>query len=406
MERTFKVGLSGDGLRSDLRVAYTKGDRALSIEIRSKVEALFGESLKQQAMEVCRALGVETGGLSLEDFGALPYVVAARIEAVLKKAQPELELEHLPPMEKHCKVASARDRFRRSRLYIPGNQPKLLLNAGIHKPDGIILDMEDSVPPSEKEPTRYMVRNALRVVDFFGAERMVRINQGGQGLKDLEFIVPHNVHLILIPKVESGDQVAAVDKRVAEISGDCGRKEPVFLMPIIESGRGILKALEIVEASPATVALTIGLEDYTADIGAERTVEGRESFYARSVIVNAARAAGVQAIDTVFSDVGDMEGKTSSVLEAKSMGFDGKGCIHPRQIQPVHDGFAPTEGQIKKAKAIVRAYDEAQEKGLGVVSLGSKMIDPPVVKRAHRTIDLAVAAGLLPADWKAQEHHP
>jgi citrate lyase subunit beta/citryl-CoA lyase len=333
-------------------------------------------------------------------------VVAARIEAVLKKAQPELELEHLPPMEKHCKVASARDRFRRSRLYIPGNQPKLLLNAGIHKPDGIILDMEDSVPPSEKEPTRYMVRNALRVVDFFGAERMVRINQGGQGLKDLEFIVPHNVHLILIPKVESGDQVAAVDKRVAEISGDCGRKEPVFLMPIIESGRGILKALEIVEASPATVALTIGLEDYTADIGAERTVEGRESFYARSVIVNAARAAGVQAIDTVFSDVGDMEGLTSSVLEAKSMGFDGKGCIHPRQIQPVHDGFAPTEGQIKKAKTIVRAYDEAQEKGLGVVSLGSKMIDPPVVKRAHRTIELAVAAGLLPADWKAQEHHP
>ncbi len=406
MEQTFRVGLSGDDLRSDLRVTCSTGDRTLSIEVRSKVEALFGESLKQQSMEVCRALGVETGSLSLEDFGALPYVVAARIEAVIKKAQPELEREYLPPMEEHCKVASTRDRFRRSRLYIPGNQPKLLLNAGIHKPDGIILDMEDSVPPPEKKPTRYMVRNALRVVDFFGAERMVRINQGEPGLKDLEFVVPHNVALILIPKVESGDQVATVDKKIAEICRDCGRKEPVFLMPIIESGRGIMKALEIVEASPATVALTIGLEAYTADIGAQRTVAGRESFYARSVIVNAARAAGVQAIDTVFSDVGDMEGLASSVLEAKSLGFDGKGCIHPRQIQPVHDGFAPTEGEIKKAKAIVRAYNEAQAKGLGVVSLGSKMIDPPVVKRAHRTIELAVAAGLLTSDWKLREHRP
>ena len=147
------------------------------------------------------------------------------------------------------------------------------------------------MPPSEKDATRYLVRNALRVVNFFGAERMVRINQGEAGLKDLEFVIPHNVHLVLIPKVESGDQVAAVDEKITDICRDCGRKEPVFLMPIIESGRGILKALEIVEASPATVALTIGLEDYTADIGAERTREGRESFYARSVIVNAARRA-------------------------------------------------------------------------------------------------------------------
>jgi citrate lyase subunit beta/citryl-CoA lyase len=396
----FRVGLPGSDLRSDLRVSYSINDQPLSIEVQSKVETLFGESLRKQSLEVCRELSVETGTLRLEDFGALPYVVAGRIEAVIKEAHPDLECEHLPPMEEHCKYPSTRDRFRRSRLYIPGNQPKLLLNAGIHKPDGIILDMEDSVPPSEKDATRYLVRNALRVVDFFGAERMVRINQGEAGLKDLEFVIPHNVHLVLIPKVESGDQVASVDEKIADICRDCGRKEPVFLMPIIESGRGILKALEIVEASPATVALTIGLEDYTADIGAERTREGRESFYARSVIVNAARAAGIQAIDTVFSDVADMNGLKASVEEARSLGFDGKGCIHPRQIQPIHQGFAPSQSAIAKAKRIVRAFDDAQAKGLGVVSLGSKMIDPPVVKRAHRTIELAIAAGSLTTDWK------
>jgi citrate lyase subunit beta/citryl-CoA lyase len=148
------------------------------------------------------------------------------------------------------------------------------------------------------------------------------------------------------------------------------------------------------------VALTIGLEDYTADIGTQRTNEGRESFWARSVVVNAARAAGVQPIDTVFSDVADMEGLLASVLEAKSLGFDGKGCIHPRQIEVIHRGFTPSAAEIDKAKKIVVAFEEAQKRGLSVVSLGSKMIDPPVVKRAQRTVELAVAAGALAANWR------
>jgi citrate lyase subunit beta/citryl-CoA lyase len=148
------------------------------------------------------------------------------------------------------------------------------------------------------------------------------------------------------------------------------------------------------------VALTIGLEDYTADIGTRRTNEGRESFWARAQVVNAARAAKVQPIDTVFSDVADMEGLRQSVLEAKSLGFEGKGCIHPRQIEVINDAFAPTEDEIKRAKAIVLAFDAAQAKGLGVVSLGSKMIDPPVVKRALRTVDLAVTSGKLAANWR------
>ncbi len=270
-------------------------------------------------------------------------------------------------------------------------------------PTAIILDLEDSVAPPEKEATRFVVRNALRTVDFFGAERMVRINQGEPGLEDLEVVVPHNVHVILIPKVESRDQVIAVDERITAIAKESGRRDPVFLMPIIESARGILKALEIAEASPNSVALTIGLEDYTADIGAQRTQEGRESFFARSTIINAARAAGIQAIDTVYSDVANEEGLRAAVREAKSLGFDGKGCIHPRQIQPIHEELAPSEADLEKAKRIVRAFDEAQAKGLGVVSLGTKMIDPPVVKRAEHTIEMAVAAGILRPDWKDRE---
>lgn len=403
MCENFTVGLPGDELRSDLRAIYTPGPQPLAVTVQSKVQALFGRSLIEQARSVCAELSVATGTLALEDFGALPFVVAARIEAVLKKAHPEIGKESLPDFEEHCRTTTTRGRLRRSRLYLPGNQPKLILNAGIHGPDAIILDLEDSVAPPEKEATRYVVRNALRTVDFFGAERMVRINQGEPGLEDLEVVVPHNVHVILIPKVESRDQVIAVDERITAIAKESGRRDPVFLMPIIESARGILKALEIAEASPNSVALTIGLEDYTADIGAQRTQEGRESFFARSTIINAARAAGIQAIDTVYSDVANEEGLRAAVREAKSLGFDGKGCIHPRQIQPIHEELAPSEADLEKAKRIVRAFDEAQAKGLGVVSLGTKMIDPPVVKRAEHTIEMAVAAGILRPDWKDRE---
>jgi len=148
------------------------------------------------------------------------------------------------------------------------------------------------------------------------------------------------------------------------------------------------------------MALAIGLEDYTADIGVQRTLEGKESFWMRSQIVNAARAAKVQPIDTVFSDVNDMEGLRQSVLEAKALGFDGKGCIHPRQIAVVHEAFAPDAKEIDRAVKIVKAYEEAESKGLGVVSLGSKMIDPPVVKRALRTVELAIGTGKLSPDWR------
>jgi citrate lyase subunit beta/citryl-CoA lyase len=316
------------------------------------------------------------------------------VEAAIKRLNEEETREFLLPQNPKTVSDPVRERLRRSRLYLPGNDPKLAINAGIHHPDGVILDLEDSVAPPEKDAARILVRNTLRAVDFYGAEPMVRINQLPLGLRDLEAVVPHGVHVVLIPKCESGEQVIAVDAKIAQVREGCGRTDPVFLMPIIESALGAFKALEIATASKNNVALTIGLEDYTADIGTSRTLEGRESFWARSMVVNAARAAGLQPIDTVFSDVDDEEGLRNSVTEAKSLGFEGKGLIHPRQIQPVHDAFAPTIAELEKAQRIVDAFENAQAQGLAVVSLGSKMIDPPVVKRAQFTLKMAQAAGM------------
>jgi len=171
-------------------------------------------------------------------------------------------------------------------------------------------------------------------------------------------------------------------------------------MPIIESALGVINAYEIAAASKNNCSLAMGLEDYTADIGTQRTEEGKESFFARSMVVNSAKAAGIQPIDTVYSDVTNMEGLRESVIEAKSLGFEGKGCIHPRQVKVVHEAFAPTEHEIQKAKKIVTAFEDAEKKGLGVVSIGSKMIDAPVVKRAEKTIDLALLNDLIDKNWR------
>lgn len=356
---------------------------------------MFGRSIRKLVRDELAFFNIRNAAVTVEDSGALPFVMMARTEAAVKRLNPKEKREYLPEMLDVASYPTQRERLRRSRLYLPGNEPKFMINAGVHKPDGVILDLEDSVAPAAKDEALILARNALRQVDFMGAERMVRINQLPRGLVELDALVGSNVHMILIPKCESAQIVKDVDARIRANTS----RSTVWLMPIIESCLGAFHALEIAQASPNVAALTIGLEDYTADLGTQRTLEAKESFWARSQVVNAARAAGVQPIDTVFSDVGDMEGLRQSVLEAKSMGYEGKGCIHPRQIEPIHEAFAPTDAEIERARKIVRAYREAQEKGLAVVELGSKMIDPPVVKRALKTVDLAVKMRKLPPDW-------
>lgn len=403
MNNISHAGRRGSDVRSDCWIELElKESGSIQIVLTSKVESLYGTSIRELIKSVLSFYNIDHAQITIEDFGALPFVIAARVEAAIKRLHPNEQREFLFPMKEHCLYETMRERLRRSRLYLPGNESKFFLNAGLHYPDGIILDLEDSVSPSVKDEARILVRNALREINFYGAERMVRINQLPLGYEDLEAIIPHSVHVVLIPKCESAQQVIDVNKKIDSIKKQHNIDNEIFLMPIIESALGAIKSFEIASSAKNIIALAIGLEDYTADIGTQRTLEGRESFWMRSQIVNAARATGVQPTDTVFSDVNDMEGLRLSVLEAKSLGFDGKGCIHPRQIQVIHDAFAPDEKEIDRAIKIVLAFDKAEAQGLGVVSLGSKMIDPPVVKRALHTIDLAIKSKRLKNNWKEE----
>ena len=392
-----EAGRAGGDVRSDLHVAVEITDGGgLEIEVISKVASLYGASIEKTALSTLAGMGVEHARVEIDDKGAVPFVIAARVEAAALRAGTGTDGDGRPERTVPEKRHTASDRLRRSRLYLPGDQPKLQLNAGLHRPDGVILDLEDSVHADRKDAARLIVRNALRCVDFGNAERMVRINQLPLGLEDLRAVVPERPDLILIPKTETAGQVVEVDTFIREILRESPNGEPpLWIMPILETALGIENAFEIASASPAVVALTIGLEDYTADLGVPKTLQGTESLYARGRLVNAAAAAGVQAIDSVFGDVGDEEGLRAWAAGSRGLGFEGMGCIHPRQIRPIHEAFVPSATEIEKALRVVAAFEEAEARGLGVVSLGTRMVDPPVVLRAQRLVHLARQAGLI-----------
>lgn len=411
-----EAGRSGEDVRSDLYARFEwRPSGGVEVEIDSRVEVYYGASIREQAHAALASLGVRDGRLYLKDGGALPFVLDARIEAAVlqsrshemaagsatpgggraRESEPGFHRPGWPRYRVVARRACPRDRLRRSRLYLPGSEPKYMINAGLHRPDAIILDLEDSVHVSEKFGARILCRHALRAIDFGDAERMVRINQLPMGLSDVDEVVCSDPDLILIPKVEVAEQVAEVDARIQSAQSARGSEHPIWLMPILESARGIENAYAIAQASPRTVALTLGLEDYTADLGVGKTREGSESFFARSRVVNAARAAGLQAIDSVYGDVDDLTGLREWGLRSRAIGFVGMGCVHPRQIPVIHEAFSPTKEEIAKALRIVEAYESAQKQKLGVVSLGSKMIDPPVVARALALVERARATGRI-----------
>jgi len=264
----------------------------------------------------------------------------------------------------------------------------------------VILDLEDSVSPGEKDAARVLVRNTLLTIDYFDCERIVRINplSTEYGAMDLEMVVPYGVDTILVPKCESAADVKAVEKIIAGLEKKHFLEYEVLIMPLIETAKGILNAFEIGSASGRVVALCFGAEDFTADIGAERTKEGTESFTARSMLVLGAKAAGVQVIDTVFSDVQDEEGLIANTREAMALGFEGKGVIHPAQIAPIHSVFSPAPERIEYARKVVSAIEKARSEGSGVATIGSKMIDAPIETRARKILRLAEALGLLADD--------
>jgi len=411
---TVNAGRRGPDVRSDLWVELElRSSGGIELDIKSKVDFMYGEANRKLVLDTLKTLGVQHARVVIEDTGALPFVITARIEAAARRAEGhDRNLSGvsdrvprpscLPPPGPSFALPSARDRWRRSRLYLPGNEPRFMLNARIHQPDGVILDLEDSVPTSDKDAALLVVRNALYALDFGDCERMVRINQLPAGLAEIDALVPAGFNVILIPKCESAEQVKEVDARISSALSSIDIRQSsfdTFLMPIIETCEGMFRAREIAGASPRVVALTYGLEDYLLDLGGIKTPAGLESLWARSQVANAARAAGVQAIDTVFADIEDTDALRASCRAARELGFEGKGCIHPRQVPVVNDAFTPSAAEIETAQRIVLAFREAQAQGRNVVSVGSKMIDPPVVARASRTIAMAASLGRLAADW-------
>jgi citrate lyase subunit beta/citryl-CoA lyase len=393
--RSAEAGHSGKDIRSDLHVAFEARDSGgVEVTLESRVGPYYGTKILDQARAVLEDLGIKHARVTVHDEGALPYVISARIETAVRRAGMALGKRSLPEPV-NLPALSQKDRLRRSRLYVPGSEPKYSINAGLHEPDAVILDLEDSVHRDEKDAARILVRNTLRAVDFAHCERMVRINQLPLGLEDLAEVIPESPDLVLIPKAERVEQVSEVDRMIGEIKSRHGIIRPIWIMPIVESALGIENAAAIALATDNVAALTIGLEDYTADLGVVKTPEGRETLYARSRIINAARAAGVQAIDSAFGDVSDMDALRRWCEASRGMGFEGMGCVHPAQIRVIHEAFAPTQAEIEKAQRIVDAFNDAQQKGLAVVSLGSKMIDPPVVQRALKLVERARAMGVI-----------
>ncbi len=389
------AGNIGPKIRSDCKITLElKNSDGIVINLTSKVKKLYGDSIIRLCKNVLEYYEIENANLTVEDRGALDFVIAARLEAAIKKLI-STNKEFLLPIIDENKYSTKKEQFRFSRLYLPGNTPSMMLNAGVHKPNGIILDLEDSVAPIKKDEAKLLVRNALCQLNFYGVERMVRINQLPKGIDDLKYVVPHYVNLLLIPKCEGAEQITFIDNEIEKLRKKHGFDYPIYYMPIIESALGVEKSFEIATASKNNVSMAIGLEDFTADLGVKRTNEGLESLYARTRMVNACKAAGIQPIDSVFSDVANIDALKENVRVSKSLGFEGMGCIHPRQIKVIHQSFAPDKFEIEKALKIINAYDEAKQKGLGVVSLGTKMIDPPVVKRAETTIKLAKNFGLI-----------
>ena len=394
-KRVGEAGRWGDDVRSDVHVWIEPRERGgIDIVLESRVKAYYGDTIRRQAENVLEQLGVHHAQVLMHDEGALPFVISARIEAAVKRAGLAQGKRALPD-QLPLPEPTARDRLRRSCLYLPGNQPKYFINAALDAPDGIILDLDDSVHSAEKDAARLLVRNSLRAVSFLPCERMVRINQLPLGFEDLEEIVPECPDLILIPRVKAPNQVLEASQRIEEIKARHGVSRTIWLMPILESALGIENAFKIASASAQIAGLTISLEDYTADLGVAKTAVGNESLFARQRIVNSARAAGVAAIDSVFGDVDDLEGLRVWALNLRALGFEGMGCVHALQIPVIHQAFQPTQEEINQALRIVTGFQEAQQKGLGVTTLGSKMIDPSIVRRALKLIERAQAMGLV-----------
>jgi len=380
-----KTGVAGSESKQDVLVKVEPNKLGLEIKITSSLGKLYYNQIVSTIDEIANKYGIANALITVIDYGALDYVIRARSESAILRASQEIEKKF------YSERQEVEYKLRRSRLYIPGNNPYLMQGITFYNADGIILDLEDSVPIEEKDTARMLVSYALKNIDFAKSERMVRINSLDIcGADDIDAVLQYKPDVILIPKCETEYDV----KKVAEILEKTEKRFNLYgyqikLIPIIESAKGVENAYQIASVSDRNVSLAFGAEDYTVSLGVKKTEGEDELLFARQSIVNAAKAAGIQASDSVYSNIENIEGLKKSTEKSKILGFDGRGVIHPSQIDIVHSVFMPSEKEIEEAKEIIEVFNKAKENGSGVVKHKGKMIDMPIMLRAMRIVSTA-----------------
>ncbi|HHD7490859.1 TPA: citrate (pro-3S)-lyase subunit beta [Klebsiella oxytoca] len=290
-----------------------------------------------------------------------------------------------------------KNRLRRSMLFVPGANAAMLSNAFIYPADALMFDLEDAVAVREKDAARRLVYHTLQHPLYRDIETIVRVNalDSQWGIDDLEAVVRAGVDIVRLPKTDTAEDVIAMEKEIARIERDCGHQPgSTGMLAAIESAKGILQAPAIAQASPRLIGIALGAEDYVRDIRTERSADGIELLFARCTILQAARAAGIQAFDTVYSDANNEAGFLQEAEHIKQLGFDGKSLVNPRQITLLHNLYAPTQKDVDHARRVVEAAKAAEREGLGVVSLNGKMIDSPIIARAHLVLSRAELSGV------------
>ncbi|MBI0006936.1 MULTISPECIES: citrate (pro-3S)-lyase subunit beta [Gilliamella] len=289
-------------------------------------------------------------------------------------------------------------KLRRSMLFLPGANAAMLSTSFVYKPDSIMFDLEDAVSIKEKDSARLLVAQTLKLPVYkeHGIETVVRINALNTpfGLKDLEAVVRAGVDVVRLPMTNSAEDIHELEAHVERIEKECGREVgSTKLMAAIESAQAVVNAVSIAKSSPRLIGIALAAFDYLVDMQTERG-DGTELFYARCAVLHAARVAGIDAFDVVYSNVNDDEGFLKEVSLIKKLGYNGKSLINPRQIELLHNAYAPTASEVENAKKVVEAAEEGERKGLGVVSLNGKMIDAPIIARAQKIIELAKYSGV------------
>lgn len=417
MKQILKQALAGFDEKQDILVTVEPIASGVEVELTSKVYTQYGKHMEALISETIKEAGYDGVKVTAQDQGAWDYTIKARVLAALQRAsqaddsapsagsngatQESKSTDTMHAVQSAVQdenelTAKAKERLSRSMMFVPGNTPKMLNSADIYGADSLMFDIEDSVYINEKDAARLLVSEMLKHMKFH-SETVVRINHPTQtpfGLADLDVIVPAKPNLIRLPKTEDVSEVELVARKIESVEKAMGWPAgTINIIVAIESVKGLYNVRDICHA-PRVVGIALGAEDYRADLRTGKSKPAVELTLARQTILLAAREAGIRCIDTVFSDVKDKEGFLEEVQYIKSLGFDGKSCIHPSQIELAHSVFTPSAADIEYSVRVLNAYDESVKHNKGVLAVDGKMIDRPIVIRAERTVDKARAAGI------------